>query len=54
MYEFSIGTIPAEPTIFCLDISVGALVPGKMKSSPVGILSQAERGTLKFLDKISF
>jgi hypothetical protein len=46
--------MPAEPTIFCLEISVGAFVPGKMNSSPAGMLSQAESGTLKFLDRISF
>ena len=40
--------------MFCAEISVGAFVPGKMKSSPGGMLSQAERGRSKFLERISF
>jgi len=49
-----VGTRPAEPTMFWAEMSVGALVPGKMKSSPGGMLSQAERGRSKFLERISF
>jgi hypothetical protein len=40
--------------MFWAEMSVGALVPGKMKSSPGGMLSQAERGRSKFLERISF
>ena len=53
VYEFCRETIPAEPVIFCSAISAGAGVPGKMKSSPAGILSHAERGTWKFLESTS-
>jgi hypothetical protein len=54
VYESCTGRMPAEPTMFCFEISAGAFVPGKMNNSPAGILSHAERGTLKFLDRISF
>lgn len=55
VYDDARGTRPAEPTIFCAEISVGAFVPGKMKSSPAGMLSHTERGKPpKFLDRSSF
>jgi hypothetical protein len=40
--------------MFWDEMAVGAFVPGKMKSSPGGMLSQAERGRSKFLESISF
>jgi hypothetical protein len=40
--------------MFWAEMSAGALVPGNMKSSPGGMLSQAERGRSKFLERISF
>lgn len=39
--------------MFCLEISAGAFVPGKMKSSPAGMLDHAERGSWKFLESTS-
>ncbi len=40
--------------MFWVEMSGEAFVPGKMKSSPAGMLSQAERGRSKFLERISF
>ncbi len=48
------ATRTAELTMFWAEMSVGALVPGKMKSSPGGMLSQAEMGRSKFLEEVSF
>ena len=46
--------MPAVPVTFCLVMSVGAGVPGKMKSSFGGILSKAERFRFRFLESTSF
>lgn len=55
VYDCCLGTSPAEPTMFWAEMSVGAFVPGKMKSSPGGMWSQAERGRPpKFLERTSF
>jgi hypothetical protein len=48
------GTRPADPTTFWVLMSAEAFVPGKMNSSPAGMLSQAERGRSKFFERISF
>jgi hypothetical protein len=47
------GVMPAEPVMFCSEMSVGAFVPGKMKSSPGGILAHAVSGSPKFLSRTS-
>lgn len=46
--------MPAVPVTFCLVMSAGAGVPGKMKSSVAGILSKAETLRFKFLESTSF
>lgn len=39
--------------MFCSAISVGAFVPGKIKSSPEGMSDQADLGSWKFLERTS-